>query len=118
VYFPWNPLEHLVVEGRLYHFEYGVYDRILAGYSPSFDHFVHDIPPHSQLICYPPETSVGARVTLKYLKEFRERVYLQELPNWECYRRSEEPLPPTDISSHSVPTIKDLPAAQVGSGPE
>ena len=44
VYFPWNPLEHLVAEGRLYHFEYGVFDRILAGYPPTADHFRRYIP--------------------------------------------------------------------------
>jgi hypothetical protein len=32
---------------------------------------------------------VGDQVTLKYLKEFRERVSLEELPQWECYRRPE-----------------------------
>jgi hypothetical protein len=94
VYFPWNPLEHLVVEGRLYHYEYGVFDRILAGYPLSDDHFLEEIPPHTRLVCYPPRTTVGDQVTLKYLKEFRERVHLDELPQWECYRRPEPPRGP------------------------
>ena len=97
VYFPWNPLEHLVVEGRLYHYEYGVFDRILAGYPPSVDHFLRDIPPRTRLVCYPPKTTVGDQVTLKYLPEFRERVHVDELPLWDCYRRPERtPAPERD----------------------
>jgi hypothetical protein len=90
VFFPWNPLEHLAVEGRLYHFEYGVFDRILAGYPPSPEHFRRYIPEHTRLVCYPPGTTVGDRVTLRYLSEFRERVRVEELPDWECYRRPEQ----------------------------
>jgi hypothetical protein len=114
VYFPWNPLEHLVVEGRLYHYEYGVFDRILAGYPPSSEHFLHDIPAHTRLVCYPPEATVGDRVTLKYLTEFRERVHLDELPGWECFRRPEQPPAPMEIPSHAVPTVRDLSTAWSG----
>ena len=85
VYFPWNPLEHLVAEGRLYHFEYGVFDRILAGYPPTADHFRRYIPEHTRLVCYPPGTTVGDQVTLKYLEDFREKIQIDELPDWECY---------------------------------
>ncbi|HZW31670.1 MAG TPA: hypothetical protein VFF52_13235, partial [Isosphaeraceae bacterium] len=98
VYFPWNPLEHLVVEGRLYHYEYGVFDRILAGYPPSLDHFLRDIPPRTRLVCYPPRTTVGDQVTLRYLQEFREQIHVDELPDWECYRRPEPtPAPERDV---------------------
>ncbi len=31
VYFPWNPLSSLLAEHKLYHFDYGVYDRNLGG---------------------------------------------------------------------------------------
>jgi hypothetical protein len=86
VYLPWNPLEHLAVEGRMYHFEYGVYDRSLARRPISEDHFRQDIPPKTRMVCYPPNTTVGDQVTLKYLKEFSERVKVAELPDWACYR--------------------------------
>jgi hypothetical protein len=90
-YFPWHPLEHLAAEGRLYHFEYGVFDRILAGYPLTSDHFCQHIPPDTHLVCYPPRTTVGDRVTLKYLDDFVEKVEVAELPGWECYRRPKRP---------------------------
>ena len=93
-YFPWNPLEHLAAEGRLYHFEYGVFDRDLAGYPLTADHFRRHIPEDPRLICYPPRTTVGDQVTLRYLGEFRERIKVDELPKWDCYRRPEpSPIP-------------------------
>ena len=45
VYFPWDPLVHLAVEGKPYHFEYGVFDRDLAGFPVRDDHFLRHIPP-------------------------------------------------------------------------
>jgi hypothetical protein len=86
VYLPWNPLEHLVVEGKLYHFEYGVFDRDLAGYPLAADHFRRHIPGRTRLVCYPPQTTVGDRITLRYLNEFQHRVEVAELPGWECYQ--------------------------------
>ena len=106
VYFPWNPLEHLAAEGRLYHFEYGVFDRILAGYPPTAEHFRRHIPEHTRLVCYPPGTTVGDQVTLKYLEGFREKVQIDELPKWECYRRP-EPSPTQEGSSAGSPTQID-----------
>ena len=105
--FPWNPLEHLVAEGRLYHFEYGVFDRILAGYPLTADHFRRHIPEHTRLVCYPPGTTVGDQVTLKYLEDFREKIQIDELPNWECYRRP-EPSPTPDGSSEHSDTLRDF----------
>jgi hypothetical protein len=88
-YLPWNPLEHLAVDKRLYHFEYGVYDRDLAGVPLTEGHFRRYIPPHPRLVCYPPKTTVGDRITLRYLPEFTRRVELPELPGWECYAPGE-----------------------------
>jgi hypothetical protein len=88
-YLPWNPLEHLAVDGKLYHFEYGVYDRDLAGRTLTESHFRRYIPEHPRLICYPPKTTVGDRITLRYLKEFTKRIEVNELPEWECYERDD-----------------------------
>jgi hypothetical protein len=101
VYFPWNPLEHLVVEGRLYHFEYGVFDRILAGYPLTGEHFLKHIPTNTRLVCYPPRTTVGDHVTLDYLDDFDERVEIAELPRWDCFRRREPSSTPRDISDRA-----------------
>ena len=93
VYFPWNPLEHLIAEGQQYHFEYGVFDRVLAGHPLSDEHFRSHIPPNTRLVCYPPRTTVGSRMTLMYLREFREQIRVDELPGWACYRRPEPASP-------------------------
>ena len=45
-YFPWQPLATLLAEGRLYHFEYGMIDRYLAGYPPTAEHLQASLPPH------------------------------------------------------------------------
>jgi hypothetical protein len=87
VYFPWNPLEHLVVEGQLYHFEYGVYDRGLAGIPLTREHFLRHIPPQTRLVCFPTGAVVGDRVTMSYLPEFTRRVDIPDLPGWTCYAR-------------------------------
>ncbi len=86
VYFPWNPLIHLAVEGKSYHFEYGVFDRDLAGFPVRDDHFLRHIPARTRLVCYPKSVSWGNKLTLNYLKGFRE-VEVAELPGWECYAR-------------------------------
>lgn len=44
VLFPWNPLATLYVDKKLYHFEYGVYDRVLAGFPPDEEHFAKHLP--------------------------------------------------------------------------
>jgi hypothetical protein len=86
VYFPWHPLAHLAAEGKLYHFEYGVFDRGLAGFPVREDHFFRHIPPRTRLVCYPGTITVAGKLTLGYLKDFRE-VEVAELPGWECYAR-------------------------------
>jgi len=86
VYFPWNPLMHLAVEGESYHFEYGVFDRNLAGFHVRDDHFLRHIPPRTRLVCYPKSLAWADKLTLNYLKGFRE-VEVAELPGWECYAR-------------------------------
>ena len=89
-YFPWNPLEHLMVDGKLYHFEYGVYDRDLGGRPLTEEHFRRHVPPGIRLVCYPPARHVvGERMTLRYMKEFGRPVKVPELPNWTCFGRVE-----------------------------
>ncbi len=44
VMFPWNPLSTLYADGKVYHFEYGVYDRVFAGFKTDPEHFAKHIP--------------------------------------------------------------------------
>lgn len=55
VYFPWDPLAALMASGKLYHFDYGVEDRILAGFPPSDEQLHAWIPANAQWIALPPE---------------------------------------------------------------
>ena len=53
VYFPWNPLSSLLAEGRLYHFDYGVFDRNLGGARVAPDHLERHLPaPHPVVASY------------------------------------------------------------------
>lgn len=44
VYFPWNTLSTLLAEGRLYHFDYGVFDRNLGGAIVTPGHIASALP--------------------------------------------------------------------------
>jgi hypothetical protein len=90
-YFPWNPLEHLAVDGKLYHFEYGVYARDLTGFPLRDDEFRKFVPEHPRLVCYPPLTTVADHITLKYLREFGAKQVVPELPGWICFAPGEPP---------------------------
>jgi hypothetical protein len=50
--FPWNPLSTLYADGKLYHFEYGVYDRVFAGFDPTPEHFAKYLPERLKYIIW------------------------------------------------------------------
>ena len=52
VYFPWNPLSTYLAEGKLYHFQYGVWDRHLAGYPLSPEHYAAHLPANARYQAY------------------------------------------------------------------
>jgi hypothetical protein len=88
-YFPWNPLGHLLVDGRYYHFDYGLYDRELAGFPLSEEHVRQHVPPGMRRVCFPPDRNFEH--VLKYLKEYSRRVEIEELPGFICYERESQP---------------------------
>ena len=94
-YFPYFPLEHLSVEGRMPHCEYGVYARGVAGQPVSPDHLRRHVPPKASLVCYPAGRyySVPYRSTILILPEFDRTVDIPELPGCLCYRRNDPPHP-------------------------
>lgn len=76
VYFPWHPLAALLGEGRLYHFDYGIFDRKLAGDPPSREHLWANLPEEMRFIATPEfvQKKFGAKGPLfssKQLREFR-----------------------------------------------
>jgi len=53
VYFPWMPLSTLLADSRLHHYEYGVWDRQLAGFGPGSDAYRQNLPMNMQYVLYP-----------------------------------------------------------------
>jgi hypothetical protein len=81
-YFPWQPLASLLAEGRLYHFEYGMMDRLLGGYEPTPAHVREELPPHMQWI------AAHTRVwTFNYFPDYSVNATLPELPGWVVHSR-------------------------------
>jgi hypothetical protein len=76
-YFPWQPLASLLAEGRLYHFDYAMIDRVLGGYPPTPAHVRAYVPPRMRWIA-----AAGRVYTLSYFPEYSEEVTLPELPGW------------------------------------
>jgi hypothetical protein len=83
-YFPWQPLASLLAEGQLYHFEYGMMDRFIAGYEPTPEHVRAHLPPRLRWI------AARTRVwTFRYFPEYSATVNLEELPGWIVLTRPE-----------------------------
>lgn len=84
-YFPWNPLSSAFAEGRLYHFEYAVVDRLLAGFPPGARHLRAHLPARMRWVAYPADRQ--SETMLELLPAFSHRVALPELPGWIIYTR-------------------------------
>jgi hypothetical protein len=55
-YFPYTPLATLLVEGKLYHLDYALFDREIRGYPLTAAQFRSGIPAGARLIAFPPNT--------------------------------------------------------------
>jgi hypothetical protein len=84
-YFPFRPLEHLAVEGRLLHCEDGILCRTLARKPLSPHHLRQHVPPGVRLVCYPACRSYGSYITVKLLSEFDRPLVIDELPGCLCF---------------------------------
>jgi hypothetical protein len=82
-YFPWDPLATLMADGRMYHFEYGVQDRIFAGIEPTHAQIAKYFPAKMDGVVYPRVDS-HQLVLNKYLPEFTQRTTTAD---WMIYRR-------------------------------
>ena len=102
-YFPWHPLEHLAIDGRMPHFEYGIFDRALAGRPVSISHLRQYIPPNTRRLCYPRGLFYTAAFQLirRALPEFNRRVVIDELPGYLCYERTAPVSPGLSNSPHN-----------------
>ena len=84
-WFPSHPLSTLLAEGELYHFEYGVLDRGLAGRGPTPAHFRAHVPSGLRYVIF--HRDRPAEILLRFLPAFGRRVSLHELPDWVIYAR-------------------------------
>ncbi|MCP4657179.1 MAG: hypothetical protein GY856_17360 [bacterium] len=85
VYFPWNPLSSLMAEGKVYHFDYSVFDRDISGFRPGPAHFREHLPAQMRYVAV--QAQGYSYVLAEFLPEFSERVELEELPGWTVYGR-------------------------------
>ncbi|WP_019499847.1 hypothetical protein [Pseudanabaena sp. PCC 6802] len=96
-FFPWVPLANVMGEGKLYHFDYGVTDRILSGGEVSEQAFRAGIPKDMKFLVYPAaipshignveETGVMKAVR-KYLPDVSKSPVESteiKLPGWQVY---------------------------------
>ena len=76
-YFPWNPLSTLMGEGKFYHFAYGMFDRDLANYPISRDHFRRNFPANARYVCfhsvYHQHVNALKARAMMYLPEFKRQ---------------------------------------------
>ncbi len=82
VYFPWHPLAVYLAEGRAYHFELGLEDRVAARMTIEPQEFAAHVPQGMLYVAY---SGTPSREALRLLPEFNRRVDLPELPGWVVY---------------------------------
>jgi hypothetical protein len=99
VYFPWYPLASLLAEGRLYHFDWGVFDRMLGGSAPTAEHFRADLPRQLEYVAI---RGRDAKV-MSYLPEYTEKRSSDELPGWTLLAR------PVDTSASGAARVGPQP---------
>jgi hypothetical protein len=85
-YFPVYPLSTLIAEGKLYHFNHGLFDRDKAGIPITREHFIAYLPAHLQYIIIP-KGNANDEYVEKYLPEFNTRIQLDEFPDAAVYVR-------------------------------
>ncbi len=90
VYFPGNPLLHLAVEGKAYHFSDAIADRELAGDRVGREQFFRHIPPRLAMVVLPENEALQRSTSvLRYLPEFSKRIDIEELAGWHVYVRQQ-----------------------------
>jgi hypothetical protein len=75
--FPWNPLSTLYADGKLYHFEYGVFDRVFSDFHPSEEHFRKHLPANLKYIIH--KASRECFQMTQRLPEFSQEVNIPSL---------------------------------------
>jgi hypothetical protein len=85
-YFPCNPMASLLADGRVYHVDYSVYDREVAGYPLTSHQFEAGLPAGFTVVAIPPGEQPQSSALRDMLKRY-EPVTDIELPGWTVYKR-------------------------------
>jgi hypothetical protein len=98
LYFPDNPLAHLMAEHRLYHLSYGLIDRKLGGFPVSDRQFRAHLPPAMNTVvfgslCAPADKETQETV-LRYLPDWAFRG--KDAFGWTIYTRANTTTTPTN----------------------
>lgn len=82
-YFPWSPLSVLLAEHRLYHFDYGVFDRNLGELTVTSEHLVSALPEPFPTIAVPD----GRRsyIRERYFPGYQEIDTVPALEGWHLW---------------------------------
>lgn len=83
IYFPWNPLSSWLAEHRLYHFDYGVFDRNLGHAAVTPLHLEAHLPSNRPVIA-----SYYAHhdyILKTYFPGYKELAPVDGLPEWRIY---------------------------------
>ncbi len=84
VWFPWNPLAHVLAEGRVYHFEGALLDREVAGF-PLGEQQVRAGIPVGRMIAFPPGMDAKSAAMRGFVNGFQKGSD-PDLPGWTVYR--------------------------------
>jgi len=86
VYLPWDPWLTWSAEHRRDHFEYGVFDRALAGEPISRKHYLEGLPPRIRFVAVPVNKAPGPESAyLHYLPGLRKITAPTGLEQWTFY---------------------------------
>jgi len=80
VYFPWNNLSTLLAEGKLYHFEWGVQDRLDANLDPTPQQILAHLPPRIRYVAYYRKAQSSGAMAM--FPRARDAPSLDELPGF------------------------------------
>jgi hypothetical protein len=95
VYFPWNVEASLLASNKLYDFDYGVHDRILAGNAPNAAELKIGLPANMRAIAYPPQV-VPSLDMLQLLAQYRKPLHIPGLQGFIVYGIVAPPPHPVD----------------------
>jgi len=88
-YFPLNPLAPLLASGRLTHFDVSLSERAEAGCPITPAQFAAGLPPHFQLVAWPPTYNSPGAPSVVHLLQFMRPAHEAGLEGWHVFARAD-----------------------------